>query len=380
MQRRLGIFCFYNEKGTIERCEEYLLKELDTVVTSLYIVVNGKVNDDTLEMLKSYGEKVFIRDNTGYDGGAYADFIVNELGKTSLKKWDEVVLCNGSFFGPFVSFKNIFDKMEKKPADFWGIRYVDREVYSYLESYFLVFRKKIMEEDALYEYLYTNLLFLEKGSYLEICSCFERGLFAFLIDRGYKYSAFAQTNDYDIFSGADINVIKYSVPILKKKSLNVDKYGKEQLVVLLDYLEKNSSYDISIIKEYVDLENEENGADEVEKCIGFAAKCFAKYGCEKKEIKKFLEDNPEIYIFGAGLLAGNMWWSYKYLIREFKGFVISDHSDDTPEQYFGEPIYRLSDVPKGSCMIVAVNKKNTKEVISNIQDMNYILMWDMDGE
>ena len=50
-----------------------------------------------------YTNEIIIRENSGFNAGAYADVIVKVL-DDEIRDWDELVLCNDIFFGPWLSY------------------------------------------------------------------------------------------------------------------------------------------------------------------------------------------------------------------------------------------------------------------------------------
>lgn len=115
---RIGIFCFYDKEGIVDEYVEFLLKELCRCLSSLVIIINGNVSVKGRLILEKYTDEIYIRDNKGFDGGAYKDVLINMLGWSRIQKYDELVLCNDTFYGPFVSFESIFNDMESTRADF----------------------------------------------------------------------------------------------------------------------------------------------------------------------------------------------------------------------------------------------------------------------
>lgn len=67
--KRIGIFLFYDAKGIVDEYKVYLLYSLKTVLSDLIIVVNGRICDDGLAVLRRFSEDIYIRDNIGFDGG-----------------------------------------------------------------------------------------------------------------------------------------------------------------------------------------------------------------------------------------------------------------------------------------------------------------------
>lgn len=377
---KLCIFCIYDSEGRVYPYVENLLQQISLLNYQFYITVNGILSEDSYGILKKYSKDILIRENKGYDGGAYRDAILH-IGKNRLMKYDEVILCNDSFFGFFMPIESIFLKMSQT-ADFWGIRYINNGTVDYIESYFLVFDRKIVESGNLYDFFFESS-YMEYADYYEICSCFERGIFAYLKNKGYSYSAVTENHDYDSFESADINVIEYKVPILKKRVLDLKESGKEQLKRICAYLEENTEYPISYILEYMrekkhmalELDDLDYSYLELHRKERLQ---ILKFDCNREQLLRFLEDNSNVYIYGAGFHAGNIWFTYKYKIKEFGGFIQSDQYMDKQRQYFNESIIPFSEIPKGSNIILALNEKFTREVYGKVKDdYNVFVLWNI---
>lgn len=367
--KRAGIFCFYEKDGIVDDFVEYLLQEMEKCVDKLYIIVNGELCDSGRNKLNKYSHNLYIRNNVGFDGGAYADFFVNYIDIEEISSWDELVIFNDTFFGPIISVENIFEKMSLNDVDFWGMRYVDRNVCNYIESYFLVFRSDIVKNRELYYYFVDNYIYLCNATYRETCSAFERGLFGYLTSKGYSFGSFVKDNRYDIFFEPDVNMVKCGLPIIKKKCLNTDKYSKSVLDICFQYIISKTDYDINLIynfyervyeKKYILEEIDNEMVAERIKC----AEPIPVYDVTEERLLRFLRNNNDIYIYGAGFIAGNVWWEYKYYIINMKGFVVSDKKH--VDRYFGLSVYSVDDIPVNSNIIVALGKENAAEVAENI--------------
>ena len=116
---RLVLFAIYDFQNIVDPYLEYLLKQTKEIASRLVIIVNDKdTKNETI--LNKYGERVF-RDNKGFDGGAFREQILRLYEEGELEKYDELVLMNDSFYGPFVSWKDIFDDMDSRQLDYWRI-------------------------------------------------------------------------------------------------------------------------------------------------------------------------------------------------------------------------------------------------------------------
>lgn len=362
----IAIFCFYYSEGIVHDYVKYLLKQLSIISDELIMVVNGSIDKNSFYDIKKYISKIFVRKNSGFDGAAYK-YVLSRI--TDIKIYDRIILCNDSFFGPIDDFYKILKKMTNKNYDFWGLRYVDNGLIDYLESYFLVFERSVIHSGDLLEY-FNDLKDINNAGYLEICSCFERGLFSFLRSKNYRFGAYAFDNDNDIFYSADANLIKYNVPIIKRKILNFNEYGVDQFRRILYYINENSSYPIDLILEYYKYKYQKNyleidlKMEDTEKETNDIKIPMLKRN--RKELISFIEKNPSIYIYGTGFHAGNIWFEFKYYIKKFNGFIQSDDYFIDSKILFGEKILPISKVPNGSNIILAVGQSNEKNIYNNI--------------
>ena len=72
-------------------------------------------------MFESIADKVVIRENKGFDIGAWQQGITEICGREELAKYDSLTLFNDSFFGPFYPFADIYKEMESRSKDYWGL-------------------------------------------------------------------------------------------------------------------------------------------------------------------------------------------------------------------------------------------------------------------
>ncbi|BFM06255.1 rhamnan synthesis F family protein [Halioxenophilus aromaticivorans] len=136
---RATVFAHFDKGNIVDDYVYYYLKQLQKISGHIVFVSTAKLNDDDITQLSSMGIQVSCRANLGYD------FMSYKLGIDSLdlSKYDELIICNDSVYGPLQSLEPIFCDSQFKEADVWGI--TDSHQYSYhLQSYFIVFRKKAL--------------------------------------------------------------------------------------------------------------------------------------------------------------------------------------------------------------------------------------------
>lgn len=238
-KRRLGIFLFYDAAGVVDDYVTFLLADLRRVLTELIVIANGVVQDEGRKRLSRFADAFVVRENRGFDAGAWKEGIVAVCGEEKLRTFDEVVLANDSFFGPFIPFQTIFERMEERKLDFWGLSVHgeapgERSPYGYrpryLQTYFLVFGKKMIRSGDFFRYWRR---FPELTDPSELSDRFCAVLTRYFEDLGYCWGAFSDTTDlespdrrknFDPHSFALYELLsKRNYPVLKRRSFMIPR-------------------------------------------------------------------------------------------------------------------------------------------------------------
>ena len=159
--KRLGVFIFYDKEGIVDDYVLTLLKSLKEAVTDIIIVSNCSLQEEEKKKFEKFTDKIKIRKNIGLDAGAFKNTFMEY--QEYFKTFDELILMNDTFYGPFIPFKTIFEDMAKKDIDFWGLTanykspdgfgYLpDHIIPSHIQTFFLAFRKNVLESDAFNNY------------------------------------------------------------------------------------------------------------------------------------------------------------------------------------------------------------------------------------
>lgn len=363
---KLAIFVFYDKDGIVYDYVPYYLKELKKVADNIDVIVNGKITDEGKGKLSKYARNIFVRENRGYDAGAYTEYFNDMSDPDEIKECEQIILANDTVFGPLTPLEKIFDEMSEKENDFWGIINQSRGAFSYIASFFLVFEKTIIRDGVLQAYFKENEELLKDGDYYDILSFFERGMYYYLKQRGYKDGSYCNIPYYDIFYSSDRCVIKEGFPFLKKKCLNTYMYGKLQLDMIMDHIKSDTGYDTGLIAKYL---KEKEGTD-------YVPNQYTKEDAEDKldhvvnlplfdasedEIIEYIKNNDKVYIYGAGYHARTFYYIYKGYMKEFGGFVVTRKKD--PDMTFLDcPVTEAKDLPSNSAVLVALDRGNTNEV------------------
>lgn len=258
---RLCIFVFYDREGIVDKSVLYLLDEIVKNVNDLYIVCNGLVNDESKKKLERYTSKIYVRDNNGFDAGAYRTAIIEYIPRSILYKYDELILMNDTVFGPFIPMKTIMQSMENRKCDFWGMTsHPPRgDIKEHVQSYFLVIRNKLIRDER-----FIN--FWEEigaiNTFNKAVANFEVKFTSYFQSIGYKWDTYVDFSDY-VDNGNSIgnynknyydsnDSIKYhNNPFLKKKDFGVKFFACSQLLDSMRYIKDNYNYNTDFIWETV---------------------------------------------------------------------------------------------------------------------------------
>lgn len=94
----------------------------------------------------------------------------------------------------------------------------------------------------------------------------------------------------------------------------------------------------------------------------------------KIEFEKFLEANPQIYIYGAGIVGKRLYRvidSMKYAVN-IVGFIVSDRSMGTPEKLFDKRVFEFGNIDnRDSCILVAVSEAYQNEILYILKEARY---------
>lgn len=265
INKRLNLYFFYDEDGVVDEYIFYYLKCMKNNGQEICFIVNGNIKPQYLSRIKKIVDSVIIRQNIGFDSGAYREALFT-YGFERIKKYDELILNNFTFYGPLFDIEEMFEKMNTVECDFWGHnKYIaaDNQKFEgipmpdHLQSYFIVFRKSILESNDFKEY-WVNLKL--PSNYIEAVKSHELKCTEYFEKLGYISSEFIPYKAYEAKYGNTpmhlplSQIVDYRSPFLKRKIFAI-KQGKfefplwesNNIYELVDYINKYTDYDSSLI-------------------------------------------------------------------------------------------------------------------------------------
>ncbi len=378
---RCTILVLYDDEGIFDEYVFYLINQLISISSRLIIVINGEIQPEYKERLSLVCKEVIIRKNEDYDVGAYRDVLLNYLNEYELLKFDEVIFCNDTFFGFFPPIKDIFSSMNKSDCDFWGLSYVDRGIFSFVSTYFIVFRSKIINNNEIYKFFKHDFP-EDMNSYLKAYVYFEKYLFYKLKTLSYKYDYIEKLNEstYNVFKNSSF-YIKHGSPYLKKKVFAHEYYNYDNAMMSLKQIDSKYNYDINLIIDSVkrkynfqisdaDILTYDNDVVELRE---------TDHQCNVtlNDIRKFICSIDKFYVYGDGIIANHLLLILKDDLLKFNGVIVSNNSEENSSR-LGYEIYALSDLSPNENfgIIVAMGYENSIEVKEKLKmRTNILFLW-----
>jgi rhamnosyltransferase len=257
--KRLALYSFYNKSGLAGSFVYYYLKRL-AEISDVAVIANGSLKPESKSRLESLGYRVFCRENTGFDFGAWKEFLLSK-DEEFYRQYDELILCNCSCYGPVYPFRQIFDEMDRRECDFWGLYrhpgLKDRKhnIPPHLQSYFLVIRKRLLHDRCFREYFgklpYAASWDEAVKEETSFTRHFEERGFASSSYLGSVFSEYIENPT--IFMPAELLSKKF--PLVKRKCFTTDysyinKISSSlQIKRLLSFLESSTDYPADCIYE-----------------------------------------------------------------------------------------------------------------------------------
>lgn len=260
---RLGIILCYDKAGIIDDYIPYMLHDLVKNLDRLVVVFHGTLTPQGRKRLLGITKDVVVKENEGYDIGAWKFAMTQYLGWETVDQYDEVVLLNDTFFGPFYPFQTVFEQMAEQEADFWGLTAhgecttdMGNHWHAHLQSYFLVIRKNMHCSFEFKEYWEKQKL---PRSFWEAVNESEVVFTHYFEKRGFTWKAYIDMSDLDgkfamnhyAFNAEEL--LQRGYPILKRKMftepmhISLSLHNGEDYKYALQYIQKHYSYDVSMI-------------------------------------------------------------------------------------------------------------------------------------
>jgi len=258
--RRVAFYLFYDKDGIVDEYIVYKLRMLRAHVETIIFVSNSKIASESLSKVEDVVDVVYSRENIGFDVWAYKEGI-ERFGWDELRKYDEALFLNYTFFAPVFPFSEMFDAMDKPRVDFWGVS-AHNEVSPnpftgtgilpfHIQSHFIAVKRKMLCSEGFYKY-WSEMPMIK--SYEDSILKHEGRFTQYFRELGFQDAVYLDPEEYNtdhpVFSEIDLTIEKRS-PILKRRPFFHDPGFLESEAIdvkrALDLVRKESDYDESLI-------------------------------------------------------------------------------------------------------------------------------------
>lgn len=182
------VFAHYDRHGKVDDYVLYYLRELQKVAELIQFVTTADLSDTELRKVEDLGVNVIQRKNEGYDFYSY------KLGieAIDLSRFDELIVCNDSVYGPFSELATVLGEMRARGANYWGLT-DSFDFYHHLQSYFFVFSGDALRSHA-FEDFWQSMEILDDKE--EIIRRYEVGLSRSMAAAGFQFEALARSRKF----------------------------------------------------------------------------------------------------------------------------------------------------------------------------------------
>lgn len=265
MTKRIAFYLFYDDAGIVDDYIPYKLSALKEFVDTIVVVSNSPLSISGRDKLEKYADKIFCRENIGFDVWGYKEGMELYGYKELARDYDELILLNYTFFGPIYPFKELFEAADNSDSDFWGISEHDKmvpnpftghgELPKHIQSHFIAVKKKLLSSPEFENYWQTMPMI---KSYTDSILQHESRFTKYFEDKGFKSFSYLPVEDYPspYPTFIDINkALENRCPILKRRLFFHDPLWLDANAVDLraayNTIKDHSSYDTGLIDQNV---------------------------------------------------------------------------------------------------------------------------------
>lgn len=263
---RLIIYFFYDKDGIVDEYVLYMLEALKGVSSEIVVVSNGQLEEKSREKINDLGPYLIERENEGFDVWAYKTAI-DKYGWNKIAAFDEVVMMNFTIMGPVYPLDEMFDSMNARDLDFWGItmfhKYEKGDPFGtidvgyipdHIQSHFIAVRNNMLVSEPFHDY-WDNMGAI--NDYRDAVGRHEAIFTKIFSEKGFLWDVYADMgdgyNNHPILCATREMLENKRCPIFKRRSFMQD-YNNilndtigQSAIETIDYIRNNTSYDVDMI-------------------------------------------------------------------------------------------------------------------------------------
>lgn len=185
---RACVFAHFDRDGLVDEYVYYYLRALRRVANTVVFVTVVDISLDDIAKLESLKVEVIKRENRGYDFYSYK----TGIDSLDIARYDELILCNDSVYGPLVPLERVFGRMAGKECDIWGIT-DSRSISYHLQGYFILCRKPVLRSSVFSDFWEKMAILDDKSA---IVRTYEVGFSSLLSNAGFLSGTYIENISY----------------------------------------------------------------------------------------------------------------------------------------------------------------------------------------
>lgn len=270
---RIAMYVIYDKDGILDSFRKYYLAELRKVTDYVLAVVCGTITPESRDELESLVDEIFVRENKGLLAGAWLDGIAH-IGWDTLDGYDELLMLNDSFFGPFYPLEDMMAAMEESDSDFYGAlrNFEDKNITSFFGHslshghvrgsicYFYIIKSRLLHSPEFKKY-WSEAPVVKQDSDTYFWA--ELNFYDYVVDAGFRVDAYQsdKLKGY-FFDNLTQNMYKLisddKIPFARIRPFGSDimyqaltmGYGKDPRETW-KFIEENTDYDVNMMWDYL---------------------------------------------------------------------------------------------------------------------------------
>jgi lipopolysaccharide biosynthesis protein len=227
MKNRVALFAHYDKDNIIDQYVVDYLLELKKFSQTIIFISDGNLNENEIKKISDICYHVITEKHGEYDFGSWKrgfNFLKNDEKNCGFFFVDEIIFANDSCY-LINSLVPIFEEMDKKDLDFWGIAESEQNGHHHIQSYFFVLNSFAFTSS--YFQIFLEKIKPEKNKE-DIIKNYEFGLSKVLTPSFFKRGSFlGKIKPEELAKGEKIEkLISIGMPFIK---CNIFTLGFEKL-------------------------------------------------------------------------------------------------------------------------------------------------------
>lgn len=243
-KKRICLFAGFDTRGEVADYVIFYIKAL-AQISDVYYWGEFAADDSEKAKLEPYCKGVYFQEHDKYDFGSWQE-LVKAIGREEIETYDEVILANDSCYGPLSDLGVLFEEMDSRKVDFWGLSMAHLQ-HIHLQSYFMVLKKPVIKSDIFYNFLASVK---PEKNHRMICAQYEQRFTYVLNKAGFKFDALIPYADrahhpyYDI----EAAIRDYNFPLIKIKFFSGEIRDQIPVKDWRQMISRDSNFPVSMIE------------------------------------------------------------------------------------------------------------------------------------